>query len=194
MGKAKILAFAGSVRKGSWNHRLVQEAARVAESAGADVTVIHLSDFPLPLFDQDLEAENGMPQEAVRLKEIFANHNGLLLSCPEYNSSITPLLKNVIDWVSRPATQDESPLSSYAGKTAGLMAASPGGFGGLRGLRHVREILGNIGVLVTPKQFALGSAHSAFDEEGKLVDAKQASMLKACVEQLVKTCANQDLE
>lgn len=190
MSKAKILAFAGSARKGSWNHQLVEVAAVMARDAGAEVTVIRLADYSMPLFDQDWESENGMPESTKQLKGLFATHDGLLLACPEYNSSITPLLKNVIDWVSRPADENEGGLASYRGKTAGLIAASPGGFGGLRGLRHVREILSNIGVLVTPQQFALGSAHSAFDDQGQLSDSSKVEMLKKCVDQLVQTCVS----
>ena len=151
MGQAKILAFAGSTRGGSFNQLLVDEASRLAKEAGASVTDLKLADYPLPLFCQDLEANEGTPENALALKKIFIEHDALLIACPEYNSSITPLLKNTIDWLSRPG-EGEPMLAAYQGKTAALLAASPGGFGGLRGLRHVREILSNISVLVTPNQ------------------------------------------
>jgi chromate reductase len=126
----------------------------------------------MPLFNQDLEAEKGLPPEAVALKQLFLENDGLLLSCPEYNSSITPLMKNTVDWVSR-QSPGEGALAAYKGKVATLMSASPGRLGGLRGLVHVRSILGNIGVLVTPDQVAVSEANNAFTSDGKLNDAKQ---------------------
>jgi NAD(P)H-dependent FMN reductase len=163
----KILAFSGSSRAGSFNQKLIGTAAAGARESGAETTILNLQDFPLPIYNQDLEAKEGLPEAAVRLKEIFVAHDGLLIASPEYNSSITPLLKNTIDWVSRPA-DDESPLSAYHHKVAGIMAASPGGLGGLRGLVHLRSILQNIGVMVVPKQMAIAKAHEAFAEDGTL--------------------------
>ncbi|HEV3119460.1 MAG TPA: NAD(P)H-dependent oxidoreductase [Gemmataceae bacterium] len=128
-----ILAFAGSPRKDSFNKRLVQIAASGARQAGATVTVIDLRDFPMPVFDQDLEAAQGQPETAKRLKNMMVAHDGFLISAPEYNSSITAVLKNTIDWVSRPVP-NEPPLVAYRGKAAALMSASPGALGGLRGL------------------------------------------------------------
>ena len=178
MTKPKILAFSGSARKDSWNSRLVRLAVEGARQAGADVTVIDLKEYPLPIFDEDLEKEVGSPENATRLKKLFLEHDGLLISAPEYNSSITPLLKNTIDWVSR-AAAGEAPLAAYTGKVASLMSASPGGLGGLRGLVHVRSILGNIGVTVLPDQVAVARAFEAFAPDGKLKDAKQQSQVEA---------------
>jgi len=180
----KILAFAGSARRESVNQRLVEAAAKLAD---AEVTVISLSDYPMPLYDGDLEEANGMPDKVKEFKTLMSAHQGFLVACPEYNGSITPLLKNVIDWCSRPATEDEPPLVSYRGKVAGLLGASPGGLGGLRGLRHVREILGNIGVTVVPNQHALGGAYEAFDESGALKDARAVQAVQRVVDQLVRT-------
>ncbi len=177
MTKPRILAFAGSTRKESFNARLVRIAAEGARSAGADVTVLDLNDYPLPLFDQDLEQEQGMPENAAKLKQLFLDHDGLLIASPEYNSSITPLLKNTIDWVSRPA-EGESPLAAYRGKVSALMAASPGGLGGLRGLVHVRSILSSIGVIVLPDQIAVPRAFEVFDDTGKLKDEKKQSSVE----------------
>ena len=146
----RILAFAGSTRVDSFNKKLVKIAAAGAGKAGAEVALIDLRDFALPLYDGDLEDRDGLPANAKKLKQLFLAHDGLLLSCPEYNSGITPMLKNTIDWVSRAETDDEKPLACYAGKVAGLMSASPGALGGLRGLVQVRAILGNIKVLVLP--------------------------------------------
>jgi NAD(P)H-dependent FMN reductase len=131
----------------------------------------------MPLFNQDLEATDGPPPQASRLKEIMRAHGGLLIASPEYNSSISPLLKNTIDWVSRPA-DGEQMLAAYQGKVAGLMSASPGRLGGLRGLVHLRSILSNIGVLVIPDQVAVGEAGAAFDDSGDLVDDRRRASVQ----------------
>jgi len=185
---AKILAFAGSARAESMNKKLVAVAAAAARAAGGDVTLVDLRDFQMPLYDGDLEASLGLPESVKRMKALLLAHDGLLLSCPEYNSSITPLLKNTIDWVSRPAP-GEAPLACFEGKVAALLAASPGALGGLRGLVHVRAILGNIGVLVLPAQVAVGKAYEAFDADGKLKDAKQLVSVAKLAGQLVQTVA-----
>jgi NAD(P)H-dependent FMN reductase len=181
----RILAFAGSLRRDSFNKKLVPIAAKGAREAGAEVTLIDLKDFPLPVFDQDLEAEQGMPENGKKLKQLFIDHDGLLIAAPEYNSSITAVLKNSIDWVSRPAP-GEPPLVAFRGKVATLMSASPGALGGLRGLVHVRSILGNIGVIVLPDQIAVAKAHEAFQPEGSLTDPKK----HAGIEALGKTLAS----
>lgn len=188
MTQARILAFAGSARTDSFNQRLVTVASEFATAAGADVTLLNMRDFPLPLFDQDLEQAEGPPENATKLKQLFMDHAGLLIASPEYNSSISPMLKNVIDWVSRPA-DGEAMLAAYRGKVAALLAASPGALGGLRGLVHVRAILGNIGVHVVPDQVAVPSAHEAFGDDGKLKDAKLASRVERAVQSLVDTTA-----
>jgi NAD(P)H-dependent FMN reductase len=178
----RILAFAGSARRESFNKRLIRLAAEAARQAGADVTLIDLAEYPLPLFNQDLEAEAGLPENAVALKTLFLEHDGLLISSPEYNSSITPLLKNALDWVSR-QVPGEASLAAYKGKVAALVAASPGKLGGLRGLAHLRSILGNIGVLVLPDQLAVPNADQAFTAEGRLKDERQ----QATVERISRT-------
>lgn len=170
----KILAFGGSLRRDSYNQKLVAQVAAGARAAGAEVAVVSLHDFPMPLFNEDLEASTGKPEAAQRLKKLFAAHDGLIIASPEYNSSLTAALKNAIDWVSRADAEGEKPLSALAGKTAVICAASPGGLGGLRGLVHLRAILGNIGITVLPDQIAIGSAYSAFAEEGSLLDAAMA--------------------
>lgn len=173
----RILAFAGSLRKDSYNKKLLRIAADGAQEAGAAVTLVDLKDFPLPLFDQDLEDAEGMPEPARRLKRLFIEHDGLLISAPEYNSSITAVLKNAIDWVSR-REGDEPPLIAYKGKAAALTSASPGALGGIRGLVHVRSILGNIGVIVLPEQVAIPKAHEALAPDGTLKDPKQQASVK----------------
>jgi len=180
---SRVLVFAGSARKGSLNKSLARAAATALEEAGVDATLIDLADYEMPLYNGDLEAEHGLPESVVRLKELFAQHQGLIISCPEYNSSITPLLKNTIDWLSR-AAEGEAPLAAFHGKVAGLLGASPGALGGLRGLVHVRSILGNIGVWVAPTQVALGKAHSAFDEDGRLTDESASKRLSGLIDEL----------
>jgi len=181
----KILAFAGSARRDSCNKKLIRIAVEGAQAAGAEVTLLDLADYPLPLYEGDLEAADGVPANARALKEVFLAHQGLLLSCPEYNSSITPLLKNTIDWVSRPVP-NEAPLGCYTGKTAALLSASPGALGGLRGLVTVRSILGNIGVLVLPQQIAVPKAYEAFGPDGRLKDAQQQASVEKLGAELVK--------
>jgi chromate reductase, NAD(P)H dehydrogenase (quinone) len=178
MAQPRILAFAGSARRDSFNKKLVSIAAGGAKQAGADVTVIDLANFELPLFNQDLEAEKGLPAKVFELKKLFNEHHGLLISCPEYNSSITPLLKNTIDWVSRQAPGEGS-LAAYKGKVATLISASPGALGGLRGLVAVRSILGNIGVVVLPEQIAVPTAHQAIGPDGRLKDEKMQASIEA---------------
>lgn len=165
MNKPKVLAFSGSSRKQSFNKKLLNHVAAEVGNAGADVTVIDLAEFPMPLYDGDLEESAGLPENAKKLKALFKSHDTFLIACPEYNGSITPLLKNVIDWVSRPM-QGEKSLECYMGKVCALVSASPGALGGLRGLVHVRAILGGIGVIVLPAQVAVGTAMQTLDANG----------------------------
>jgi len=189
MIKPRILAFGGSLRRDSFNQKLAALAAAGAREAGAEVTLIALRDFPMPVFDQDLEDAVGMPAAAKELKQLFREHHGLLIAAPEYNSSITAALKNAIDWVSRAESDDEPPLAAFAGKAAVLCAASPGALGGLRGLVTVRSILGNIGVTVLPDQVAVSKAHEAFKADGSLADEKQAARVKKLGTQLAQHLA-----
>ena len=166
----KILAFAGSTREGSFNKKLVKVAAQGASDAGADVTLVDLRDFSMPLYDGDLEAAEGLPENARKLKALFLEHDGLLISSPEYNGGMSAVLKNTIDWVSR-KEGDEAALAAYKDKVCGLMAAAPGRLGGIRGLAQARQILSGIGVLVIPQQHALSGAGQAFGEDGMLTDS-----------------------
>ena len=170
--RPKILAFAGSTREASYNKLLVKVAAAGARAAGAEVTYVDLHDLPMPLFDEDLEAREGIPDNARKLKELMVAHDGFLIASPEYNSSITPVLKNAIDWVSRPAP-GEPGLVAFTDKVAVIMSTSPGGLGGLRGLVHLRSILGNINVFVLPDQKAIPQAFEAFNSNGTMKDPKQ---------------------
>lgn len=183
----KILAFSGSLRAGSFNQKLVKIAAAAAEEAGAEVTVISLADFPMPLFDEDLEEREGKPQKAKELKQLFREHDALLIASPEYNSMISAALKNAIDWVSRADSEDEKPLSVIAGKTAAILSASPGGYGGARSLGFLRPFLGNVKVTVIPEQFSLPTAHEAFAEDGGLLDPEKAAQVKAIGRKLAES-------
>ena len=175
--KPKILCCAGSTRSGSFNKKLIKIAMEGASKNGADVYYIDLRDFPMPIYDGDFEVEKGLPGEVKKMKEIFLNHHGFLISAPEYNSSVSGVLKNTIDWLSRPAL-NESTLACFKDKFAGLMSASPGALGGLRGLADLRAILSNIGTHVIPHQVAIPRAHEAFNKDGSLKDTKQHSSVE----------------
>ncbi|NML14916.1 NADPH-dependent FMN reductase [Azohydromonas caseinilytica] len=175
--RPKILAFAGSARQQSLNRKLVQVAAQGARQAGAEVTLIDLKDYPLPIYDGDIEAA-GFPDNVRRLRELLLGHQGFLIASPEYNGSVSPLLKNVIDWCSRPVDGQDG-LAPYRNKVVVLMSASPGGFGGLRALPHLRTVLSGIGAIVLPDQVAVPKAHEAFAPEGGMVNDKQRATIEA---------------
>jgi len=182
----KILAFAGSTRADSMNQQLVQAAAAMGQTYGATVQVIHLKDYPLPLYDGDAEAADGAPAALGELKKLIAAHDGLLIASPEYNASVTAVLKNTIDWLSRPSNGG-APGAELKGKVVGLLSASPGGLGGIRGLNHLRAIFQNLSVFVIPNQFALGAAHTAFAADGSLKDEAARNGALAVVQQLIET-------
>jgi NAD(P)H-dependent FMN reductase len=166
-----LIAFSGSTRAGSHNRVLLKVATAAAERAGAKVSFVELRDLALPLYDADFETEHGLPPALVTLKAACVAADGYLIAAPEYNGSLSAVLKNTIDWLSRPGPQPgETPftLAAFRGKVAGLMSASPGAWGGMRGLMHLREILSGVGVLVAAEQFALPAAHAAFKEDGRL--------------------------
>jgi len=183
----KILAFAGSTRKESLNKKLVRVAAEGARAAGAEVTVIDLHDYPMPLFDGDLEVASGMPEKARALKKLLRESDGLLISSPEYNSGYSAVLKNTLDWISRQSEPGEKSLAAFAGKYAALMAASPGALGGLRGLYQLRELLQNMSVTVMPRMQSVPQAQAAFDEQGGMKEENMAKAIAALGADLVKT-------
>ncbi len=174
---SKILAFAGSSRKHSFNKKLVKIAASGAKNSGAEITFVDLADYPMPIFNQDLESEQGMPDKAREFKNMLIQHDAFLIASPEYNSAFSPLLKNVIDWASRAESEDETPLVAYKGKIAAIMATSPGALGGIRGLVFLRMLLSNIGVTVIPDQIAIPQAIKAFSDDGLLIDSKQQQLV-----------------
>ena len=182
----KILAFSGSARKESYNQQLAGLATQGAQQAGAEVTLINLGDFPMPLMNEDLEAAEGLPEAAKTFKQLLIEHDGFLIASPEYNSAFSPLLKNAIDWASRRETPEEPPLVAFKGKTAVIMSASPGALGGLRGLVFLRMLLNNIGITVLPDQQAITQANKAFGQDGQLLDAGKQKLILALGETLTR--------
>ena len=168
----KIIALSGSSRVKSWNKKLVKIAADGARSAGAEVTNINLADFPMPLYNGDLEEKNGLPNAVQDLKSLMINCDVFLIDSPEYNGGYSAVLKNAIDWISRPVAGEER-LRAFAGKKAVIMSASPGALGGVRGLTQLRQILTNIQMLVLPDQASIPGAHTAFKEVGALSEESQ---------------------
>ncbi len=164
----KTLVFAGSNRSDSLNKKLARFAAEELRRAGVEVTAADLVDFPLPLYDGDLEAEAGRPENAWALKRLVRDHDALVIASPEYNGSFPALVKNTLDWISRPEP-GERPSEAFRNKTAALLSASPSGSGGRRGLRHLRELMQNLGVSVIAAEVALARASDAFDADGRLI-------------------------
>jgi NAD(P)H-dependent FMN reductase len=187
---ARILAFAGSARRDSLNKKLVRIAAQAAREAGAQVTLIDLDDYPMPVYHGDLEASEGMPANALELRKLFLEHDALLIASPENNGSVSSLLKNTIDWLSRSIGDghgDNSGLAPYRGKTAAMLAASPGAFGGVSGLSHLRPILSKLGVLVLAQQVTLPHADTAFDAEGRLASESADRAVRGVARALAET-------
>lgn len=179
----RTLVIPGSNREASLNRRLAKAAARAASAAGAEVTFADLRDYALPLYDGDLEAREGLPANALRLKSLIAAHDALIIAAPEYNASIPPLLKNAIDWASRPGG-DPLPVNPFAGRFALLLSASPGALGGLRGLAHLRAVLETLGTWLLPETLTVGAAHEAFNGAGEL-DPARARNLDRLVRSLI---------
>ena len=183
--KLKILGFAGSTREDSFNRKLLRAAAGLAGEVGAEVTIIDLKELDLPFYDGDLEEREGLPANALKLKKLIAAHDAVLIASPEYNASVSAVLKNTIDWSSRPGGEDD-PGKIWTEKPVALLSASPGGLGGIRALNHLRAILLNVGALVLPAQFALGGAMEAFDEQGALKSTDTQAAVKGVLAQVVK--------
>jgi chromate reductase, NAD(P)H dehydrogenase (quinone) len=172
----RVLVFAGSIRADSYNRKLAKAAASALRSNGVETTFADLKDYPMPLYDGDVEAAQGMPERAMAFKQLLLSHDAFVIASPEYNGSFPALLKNVIDWTSRPEP-GEKPLAAYRGKTAAILSTSPGPGGGHRGLRHLRELLEMIGVHVIPEQLAMARASQAFDAEGALLRPEDRNAL-----------------
>lgn len=182
---ARILVLPGSLRAASVNRKLAAEAARLLALSNATVTLVNLADYPLPIFDEDAEAQGGVPENAVLLAQRIAEQDGLLVVSPEYNASVTPLLKNAIDWASRVRKVKGRPVQPFRRLVVGLAAASPGRLGGLRGLAALRPILQSLGAEILTPQVTLADAHDGFDEAGRLKDEHGRMALDALVEQLL---------
>ena len=184
---SKLLVFAGSTRQHSFNRRLAQVAAGMARDAGADVTLLELSDCDIPLYNADLEAR-GTPADVLRLKQVLFDHPAWIVCSPEYNGSYTALLKNTIDWASSPVKGDpvwQDGTRAFRGKVVGMLSASPGALGGLRSQSHLAPLLSNLECWLAPKAFALGQAGSAFDDSGALVQEAHRERVRGVIEQVL---------
>jgi len=183
----RLLFFAGSAREGSLNRRLARLAHDVAEANGIPATLADLGDYPMPIYDGDLELRDGPPENAQKLKALMGVHHGIFIACPEYNGSITPLLKNALDWVSRVKDEGGGSPAVYKTRVFALGAASPNAMGGYRSLIAVRQTLElGLRAFVLPDQIAVPRAPDAFDDNGHLKDKAQMELLKTVVEKLAR--------
>ncbi|MCL4768375.1 MAG: NAD(P)H-dependent oxidoreductase [Hyphomicrobiaceae bacterium] len=183
----KLLFFAGSAREGSFNKKLAQLAVHIAEANGIAATFADLGDYPMPLFNRDLEASEGIPENARKLRALMQVHGGIFIAAPEYNASVTPLLKNTLDWVSRVRDEGEPPLQVFKTRVFAIASASPGRFGGVRGLITLRQVLAvGLGALVLPEQVSVPHAEGAFDEKGHLKDKPRQELVKTVVGKLAR--------
>ena len=181
----RLLFFAGSTREGSYNKKLAKLAQHIATANGIEGVFVDLRDYPMPLYNGDLEAEQGPPREAQEFKALLTEYQGVFIASPEYNSSVTPLLKNTIDWVTRVRAKGETGLEVYKTRVFAISGASPGYYGAMRSLLNLRQILViGVGATVIPQQLALPRAGDAFEEDGSLKDKAQQTMLKDVVEKL----------
>ncbi|MFJ3486119.1 NADPH-dependent FMN reductase [Pseudomonas sp. NPDC090202] len=175
----RVLAISGSTRRGSLNQKLLNVAVQGALAAGAEVTVVSLSDYPLPFYDSELEKEQGVPVHALSLQKLLSEHDALLVASPDYNGGYTALLKNAIDWMSRPTPEKISGLALFANKAAAVISASPGPMGGVRSMLAMRGVLDKLGAVVIPQTFTLGAAHQAFGENDQLNNPQVDSEVRA---------------
>ncbi|TDJ38223.1 MAG: NADPH-dependent oxidoreductase [Gammaproteobacteria bacterium] len=180
----KLLALAGSTRTDSLNKRLLQAVVDLVPDGDAEVNLIDLRDYPLPLFDGDLEVQEGIPDNAMTLKQLFLDADALLISTPEYNTSLPAVLKNAIDWISRPVP-DQSWLAGISGQVVGAMSASPGSTGGMSALAHLRQMFTNLGALVVPGFTACPNAGAAFNDDGSLANEAQRALYAGYMEQVL---------
>lgn len=177
----KILVFAGSVRTGAYSGRTADIAQKELALQGAEVTRISLADYPLPIMDQDLEKEKGIPANALKLARMIAANDAVLICTPEYNGSIPPLLKNAIDWVSRVHSDNGKPLRPYPGKVAAICSSSDGHFAGIRSANHLRAVLAHIGMEVIAPQVSVPYGADAFDSDGDFrEDRLRKGMTRLC--------------
>ncbi|MEO1207677.1 MAG: NAD(P)H-dependent oxidoreductase [Pseudomonadota bacterium] len=181
----KLLFMAGSARDASFNKKLARLGHRIADAKGMPSAFADLADYPMPLYNGDDEANDGPPENARKLKALMAMHDGILITSPEYNASISPLLKNALDWVSRVRDGSDTPLDVFKTRVFALGSASPGGMGGLRGLIAVRTVLEmGLGALVLPNQFAVPRAAAGFEDDGTLKDKEAEGRYTSLIEEL----------
>ena len=181
----RLLFFAGSTREGSYNKKLAQLGRHIAEANGIEAVFVDLKDYPMPLYNGDLEAKEGPPEKAREFKALLGEYQGVFIASPEYNSSVAPLLKNTLDWVTRVTEEDLNGPKMFRSRVFAIAGSSPGYYGGARCLLHLRQVLAvGMGALVIPQQFSLPRAGEAFDADGHLKDKKQQEMLKGVVEAL----------
>ena len=177
----KILVFAGSIRTGAYSGRTADIAQKELAQQGAEVTRISLADYPLPLMDEDLEVEKGIPENAMKLARLIAAHDAVLICTPEYNGSMPPLVKNTIDWVSRVHRDGGKPLHPYPGKVVGICSSSNGHFAGIRSANHLRAVLSHIGMEVIAPQVSVPYGAEAFDESGNFKEERLSkAMTRVC--------------
>ncbi|WP_295808046.1 NAD(P)H-dependent oxidoreductase [uncultured Nitratireductor sp.] len=182
----KILVFAGSIRTGAYSGQTADAAVKELAQQGAEVTRISLADYPLPIMDQDLEKEKGVPENAYKLGRLIDAHDGVLIASPEYNASIPPLLKNTVDWLSRLSKDNGKTLRPWAGKPIGLCSSSDGNFAGIRGLYHLRAVLMNCKADIITQQCSVARAQDAFDEKGGFRDDRTRGMMEAVCNSLIE--------
>jgi NAD(P)H-dependent FMN reductase len=187
MPTPKILVLPGSLRTGSHNVRLAALATKELTLLDVDVTRVSLADYPLPIYDADLDVRAGQPENAVKLKQMIAAHHGVFITSPEYSASVTPLLKNALDWVSRVRERGDPLYAAFRNRAFAIAAASTGATGGLRSLMALRQILElGCGALLVPEQVAVPDAERAFDDMDNLVEARLANLLRAELARLVE--------
>lgn len=192
MSAVPILAFAGSARRDSLNKKLARVAADYARAAGGEVTLVDLADYPMPVYDADLEAADGVPENGRKLRELLLANEALIIASPENNASVPALLKNALDWVSRGVGDGKGRnggLAPYRGKLAGLLSASPARWGGTRALPHLRQILASLGVTVLGAQVSIALADRAFDDMGALKDENDRHVVEMLARAVVRTAA-----
>jgi NAD(P)H-dependent FMN reductase len=187
----RLLFFAGSTRAGSFNRKLAALARHIAEANGIEAVLVDLKDYPMPIYNGDIEAKEGPPERARAFKALLSEYQGVFIASPEYNSSVTPLLKNTLDWVTRVKEKGESGTDVFKRRAFAISGASPGYYGTMRSLLHLRQILAvGMGATVIPQQIALPRAMDAFDTDGSLKDKAQQNLCKSVVEALAVAARN----
>jgi NAD(P)H-dependent FMN reductase len=181
----RLLAFSGSTRADSFNQKLINRLTSEASAAGAEITSAHLGDLQLPIYNGDLEASDGLPAGAAQLKQLMQDNTGMIITCPEYNGSMTPILVNAIDWCTR-SEEGSGDLSGFSGKTILIASASPGPGGGGRAATHLRTMLSGIGAMVFPQSLTVSSAFNAFDDAGQFKDEKMTARAIRLVSQFLE--------